>query len=516
MSPLALCIQVGAVLVAYRVLRFFKVLNAYGYNKGYRPLLDPHSLPGNVIPANWWHPGFMWPWIQRKHAHFNHTHDLTTLVPLLLGNGAYFAASVDVAKQVWVNEAKTHLVKPADFTTENVWGSSIASANGEDWKRHRRVVAPAFTSKMHVLINFPIPCPYIQPSTGELLSGGPVLTNLHSLLLRFTLVMICRCGFGMPVNWEQSTDQDEVAIFDRALFVASTTLVHRLIFPKWVWKLPLKRLRDIDESWKTLIALLNALAAIRQAQYSAEEELGEEHAADLFTKLISATNGATKYELEPPQVTANMLSLLFAGNETTSSALMSTVVFLGLHPDEQQKAYKEIIREVQFEQNMVQSLRDIGNLKHVLACMHEAHRLVPATINLARDVPEDIIIHSVRPVEKDVVVAKGSRIVVDVMAVCHNPHDFPDPEEFKPERWQDVPDHDVIMFGAGPRSCVGRRFAQTEAVCFLAHFLRDWEVETVMQDGETKEGCLERIMAGASMFGTAFRLGEVPVKLIAR
>ncbi|KAJ7451770.1 cytochrome P450 [Mycena galericulata] len=145
--------------------------------------------------------------------------------------------------------------------------------------------------------------------------------------------------------------------------------------------------------------------------------------------------------------------------------------------------------------------------------MHEAHRLVPATINLPRDVPDDIIIHSSRPIEKDVVVRKGSRIVVDIMAVCHNPHDFPDPEEYKPVRWRGVPEHDIIMFGAGPRGCVGRRFAQTEAVCFLANFLKDWEVETVVLDGETKESCLKRIMSGASMYGTAFGLGEVPVKL---
>jgi cytochrome P450 len=76
-----------------------------------------------------------------------------------------------------------------------------------------------------------------------------------------------------------------------------------------------------------------------------------------------------------------------------------------------------------------------------------------------------------------------------------------------------VADHDIIMFGAGPRTCVGRRFAQIEAVSFLAHFLRDWEVETVVLDGETQEGCVNRIMAGASMYGTAFGLGEVPVRI---
>ncbi|KAJ7671599.1 cytochrome P450, partial [Mycena polygramma] len=485
------------------------------YVKGYRPLLDPHSLPGNAIPANWWNMGFMWPWIQRKHAHFNHTHDLTTLVPLVAGNGSYFAASLGIAKQVWGNEGKTHLLKPAEFTTDSVWGSSVASANGEDWRRHRRVVAPAFSSQMHVCVH----CELQAVSTEQ------VLTNLHSLLLRvgylifhhfdlFTFVMICRCGFGMPVPWKQSNNQDQIAVFDRALSVASKTLIHRLIFPKWVWSLPIQRLREIDQSWKTVMTLSDALAASRQAQYSADKELGEENIDDLFTKLVSATDGNAKYALKPPEVTANMLSLLFAGNETTSSALMSTLVFLGLNQDEQEVAYQEIIQQFPYAEDM--NLQDISKLKYVLACMHEAHRLVPATINLPRDVPNDIVIHSARPVDKDVVVRKGSRIIVDIMALCHNPNDFPDPEAYKPSRWDGIADHDIIMFGTGPRACVGRRFAQTEAVCFLAHFLRDWKVETVLQDGETKEAGFERVMAGASMFGTAFGLGEVPVKIIAR
>jgi hypothetical protein len=83
--------------------------------------------------------------------------------------------------------------------------------------------------------------------------------------------------------------------------------------------------------------------------------------------------------------------------ETTGSALMSTLVFLGLNPREQETAYKEILEQVPLEGNMasvsmlvlvlptefwLKNLRDVTNLKYVLACMHEAHRLV------RKDIPE--------------------------------------------------------------------------------------------------------------------------------
>ncbi|KAF7329958.1 RNA helicase [Mycena kentingensis (nom. inval.)] len=509
-AMLTIPLYLGAVFCAYRLVRFWGQLKFHGYVPGYRPLFDPHSLPGNLMPPGWWSMGFMWPWIQRKTTHFNHAHDLTTLVPLLMGNSIYIAASVDMAAQLWGSEGKAHLLKPADFTTERVWGSSIASANGDDWRRHRRVVSPAFSAKMLARVVDETASVY-DGMKSEFTTDSVVLTNLHSLLLRFTLVIICRCGFGIPVEWKQSAGTDEISTFDRAISTASTTLILKLIFPKWAWALPIRKLRNIDASWATLLALISALAAGRQEEYSTRKEVGDDEMKDIFTKLVSATDETARYYLTPEDVTGDMLSLLFAGHETTGSALMSTIVFLGLHPEEQQTAFEEIMRELQPNIPMVKLLR------YVLACMHEAHRLVPATINLPRDIPEDIILRSSRPARRDVLIRGGSRVMVDVMAVCHNPHDFPNPESFMPSRWMSSEQKDSpIMFGAGPRQCVGRKFAQTEAVCFLAHFLREWRVETVLREDETRATALERVLSGASMYGTAFGIGEVPVKIMKR
>jgi hypothetical protein len=59
--------------------------------------------------------------------------------------------------------------------------------------------------------------------------------------------MMCRSGFGLPVAWDKTDEKDaEIATFDNALFVASETLIQKLIFPLWVWSLPLKRYSQID------------------------------------------------------------------------------------------------------------------------------------------------------------------------------------------------------------------------------------------------------------------------------
>ncbi|KAK0187625.1 cytochrome P450 [Armillaria mellea] len=471
----------GATFVLYRIWRFTSLLKRHDYLKGYRPMFDPYSFPGNAIPTTSWNLGFRWSWVYRLTAHFEHAYDLTTIIPVF-GNASYVGASISIAKQVWGNELKTNLTKPEDFTTEKIFGSSIASANGADWRRHRRVVAPSFNTTMFSTVVKESGSVYRDMVVNEAWKEKNkfVVPDMPSLLRRFTLVMICRCGFGMAVEWTQGIDHTEVTTFDRELSVAARTIIHRFILPDWVWALPIKSLRAIMQSWRTVLSLMDGIAARRQVDFSLEKDFGDRNITDILTKLVSVTDGTSKYALEPSE----------------------------------EKAYQEILREVPSSEGL--TLNVISSLKHLFACFNEAYRLVPATINLPRSIPKDIVVHSSRPVERDVILRKGSRIVMDMMAILHNPHDFPEPEKFIPSRWYDIPEQDFLMFGFGPRACVGRKFAQTEGVCFLAHFLRDWRVEVVPEVGETTTQMWERVAAGATLFGTAFSLGSVPFKFIAR
>ncbi|KAI6157962.1 hypothetical protein BKA82DRAFT_7848 [Pisolithus tinctorius] len=115
----------------------------------------------------------------------------------------------------------------------------------------------------------------------------------------------------------------------------------------------------------------------------------------------------------------------------------------------------------------------------------------------------------------------------------HNPIDFPAPDVYNPSRFLDEVDSDMPMtiFGTGPRACLGRKFAMTEMVCFIALFLRDWKVDVVpedlvnverealkgsrtqatgtkMSEKEKRERLQERLMSDAMLRGTTFALGK--------
>lgn len=67
---------------------------------------------------------------------------------------------------------------------------------------------------------------------------------------------------------------------------------------------------------------------------------------------------------------------------------------------------------------------------------------------------------------------------------------------------------------AGPRTCLGRKFAAMEAVCFLTFLLRDWHVSPSLRPGETGEQWRARVMG--TTFGLTLGVDSVPVTLTRR
>lgn len=155
---------------------------------------------------------------------------------------------------------------------------------------------------------------------------------------------------------------------------------------------------------------------------------------------------------------------------------------------------------------------------------------------LNRDILEDITIEVEHPRLERIPMTKGSQIIVDMVGVrtyfClfpnndsddiktlfadHDPRVFPDPESFKPSRWYGVSEQNLSMFGIGPRSCIGRKFAQVEALTFLALFLRDWKVDVALGPGETRAQYRERVMEQATMIGLAFGVKSIPLRISKR
>jgi len=235
---------------------------------------------------------------------------------------------------------------------------------------------------------------------------------------------------------------------------------------------------------------------------------------DLFTSLVQANGQEGKFGLSDDELISNVFGFMFAGHETTAQVLSATLGLLALYPEEQDVALEQI-RHV-LSDNREPIIEDVANLGKVLACFQEGARMFPPGSLVTRDTTETVVISLDQPdgTQKLVTVAPGVRIVIDVIGLGYNPRLFDNPEEFKPSRWYGKSDADLVFFGLGPRSCIGRKFASVEAVCILTMILRDWKVEPLFNDGETPEMWRKRGLR-ASMHQT-FAAEAVPLTFTRR
>jgi cytochrome P450 len=322
---------------------------------------------------------------------------------------------------------------------------------------------------------------------------------------------MARCAFGMHLGWVSSSNEKKVGNTDvgSALTLVLDTTILRLVIPKWLYRLPITRLQEIDHTWKSFATFMRASVQARYEEISGDPELLKT-SADVFTRLVHAVDGEGKNKLNVDEVIGNTFMLMFAGHETTGLVLAETLAHLALNPGDQMKARSEILGVLS---DRDPTLDDLSKLTHTAACFYEALRLYPAGQALTRTASEDIPVRVMHPSEATMIFPKGSMIIIDMIGIHRNPNDFPDPDEFKPSRWYGKLESDISTFGAGSRACLGRKFGLMEALSFLSLFLRDWEVSPCLQNGERLEQYKERVMSQAGHIGLSFGVTK-PIGLV--
>ncbi|KAJ7150442.1 cytochrome P450 [Mycena crocata] len=508
-----------------------------------------------------------------------HTHDIISMVPLLVGAPCYYTSSVDVMKQLLQSESKTHLLKPNWLTsTLLLWGNNVFSANGDTWKRHRRILAPAFTTKTYESVVSETITTFSEmvAAEGWEAMDDVLVSDFGRLPFKLGLIIMARCGFGLPIAWNETITDGEFNFEDDLRYIAATRYA-RVRLPSWVYKLGLKRIEKLEKVWKTMASFMDKLLFARKKELSGlTSEAG--HPGDIFSRLVAAMDGDEKIGLDHPEVprlcqgptkqlslafysrqqlqfclgfyfgqskavklkssygitavmfdcaavseeiacrsvaeaflVGNTVMLLFAGHETTAATVVATLGFLAIHQEEQAAAYTEITAMIPSTREP--KLDDLFNMPHLLACFHEALRIFPSAMLIAREMTNDVSVRIERPLKMVVVLKKGSLVINEMIAIHHNPQDFPEPEEYRPARWYGVPDSELSMFGLGPRVCIGKKFGQTMALCFLVLLLRDWRVDIDLHFGETRPQYEERVMGKARRIGFAFGCDPLTLRL---
>ncbi|XP_060085768.1 cholesterol 24-hydroxylase-like [Ylistrum balloti] len=213
---------------------------------------------------------------------------------------------------------------------------------------------------------------------------------------------------------------------------------------------------------------------------------------DILTHMVRVKEPKTKHDRQI--LLDNFLTLFLAGQETTSCLLSFCLISLGKHPHILKRLRDEIDRVVGEKPSV--EFEDLCEVHYLDMVIQETLRRYPPSAATYRESNHNDVIDGF-PIPKETAVCFS-------MYVLSNQEEyFSDPLEFQPERFSEenrkrIGNYKYFPFSMGPRTCIGKHFAEIESKIILVKFLQ-WFNFTLVPDQSTdiEEMLLHRPKDGA-------------------
>ncbi|KAK3907468.1 Cytochrome P450 4C1 [Frankliniella fusca] len=172
-------------------------------------------------------------------------------------------------------------------------------------------------------------------------------------------------------------------------------------------------------------------------------------------------------------------TIMFEGHDTTAAALSFAAFSLATNQHVQDKLFDEM-QHIFGDSDRDATYQDLADMKYLERVIKETLRLYPSVPLFWRDVREEVTLGSQYP-PSGYKVPAGSTVCCNMYMLGRNPDAFEDPElfdpdRFLPERWHGKHPFDYTPFSAGPRNCVGQKFAMLEMKVTLSKLVRNFRL----------------------------------------
>lgn len=331
-------------------------------------------------------------------------------------------------------------------------GESMLVAEGAEWRRQRRMAAPAFQPR-HVAGLGAVMHAAAARSIARLEAQAGRAANLLDEMTRATFDVISDVTFSGGARVDRASVMRALEAYGAA--AGRMSFLDVLAAPEWVPRPG--RMRDSEEM-AAMKEMADATIAGRRA------ETGKGDAPPDLLDLMLEAEGPEGEGLSLRDIRDNLLAFIVAGHETTALTLAWALYLCGFDPAVQDRARAEA-RAVLGDR--IATAEDVARLPHVRAVIDETLRLYPPAAFLSRTALEPDLICGCE-------IHPGDTVSIPVYAIHRHRALWAEPDAFRPERFLSGPPparYTYLPFGDGPRVCIGARFALQEAVIILASLL---------------------------------------------
>lgn len=372
----------------------------------------------------------------------------------------------------------------------------LINLKGNDWKQVRQIMTPAFTSgKLRQMLSLVDQCgkqmeEYFDTNITK--DNPKIELEMKDFLGRFTLDVIATCAFGVESNSIKFPDSELICMMakfsDIPLYKRLTLFAIILFIPMFARFIPISFFNSTVMDY--LERLVQKVTHVRRTedvkrndflQLMIENQDDTLSSSDAVIRMkpvpVDETKQDTKQKawVSEGTVTAQSILFLIAGYETSSTLLTFACYQLSLNPDVQDKLRGQVLEILEKHEGQCtyEALQEMTYLEMVL---NETLRMHPPVARVDRHCTMNYTLPG-----SQVVIRVGESVNVPIMGLHYDPEYYPEPYKFDPERF--TPEEKAkrspyvfLPFGAGPRNCIGLRFAMLSTKLAMVHIIRKFKL----------------------------------------
>ena len=340
-------------------------------------------------------------------------------------------------------------------------GEGLLSAEGDQWRSQRRILAPVFARK--TIMDFaPAMLQAAQALTARWRNKDGQTIDIAAEASRLTLDVLERTIFSDGFGRDAEEIRDAMGVYFNT--IGKIDPLDLIGLPPSVPRISHLRVRS---TLRVFEAAIDQIIALRRQRMN---ETSSDAANDILTLLLAALDPDTGERMSEAEVRSNILTFIAAGHETTANTITWSLFLLSQSAEWRERVAAEACRELD---GPIAGLAD--RLVETRAVIDEAIRLYPPIAAMSRVATGDDTLDAV-PVKR------GTMIVIAPYVLHRHQLYWRDPDGFDPNRFlgkakTEIDRFTYIPFGAGARTCIGSAFALQEATLVLATVMRNFDLK---------------------------------------
>ncbi|XWS55319.1 hypothetical protein CRYUN_Cryun10bG0164800 [Craigia yunnanensis] len=378
----------------------------------------------------------------------------------------------------------------------DVLGDTLFSVDLEEWEKERKLVR-SFTShqKFHQMTKIV----WDRIETGlipvlEHVSKQGLVVDLQDLFQKHILDIAWMMSIGYnPKSLGIEFQKDQ---FSKALEDACEAAFSRYLMPESFWKLQrwlgIGNEKKLKDAWETIDRVFAECISKKQEESTKGMTSKEDQEGFNFEGYYYLTGQDQAFGSAPTRkgLRDNVISLIFATQDTTSSVLTWFFWIVSKHPSVEGKIRNEILKFSKEKQEVNKTPfqpQELNKLVYLHAALCETLRLFPPGPFLSRTSIQPSTLPSGHRIDRNTNVLIAVHAMGRMTSVwgedCH---------EFKPERWitdegkiKHVPHYQFPVFSAGPRICLGKELAFTMMKATAATIIHNYNIQ-ILKDYPVK------------------------------